>query len=340
MAKKIFQKAGLIGLPASRAAAPAPQVAKTAPGSMIQFIGQQSAAVREVDELKAKLREFDGASITRRIDPQQIRTSRWANRHNSSYADAEFQALKEEIQSAGGNVQPIKVRPLMNAEVLNGSTPGSEALYELVYGHRRHRVCLELGLPVLALIEEMSDQDLFQQMDRENRGRKNLSPWEQGCMYRQALDEGLYPSLRKLAEAVGVDVSLASRSVALAKLPEEVIQAFPSPNDIQYRWVKDLTDAVQKDPERIQARAREISAQSPKPSARQVMTLLVAEQITEEVLNRSTPQPVELVVNGRVVARVIEKKPGRVSVDIDGVTLAPQQKDDLVKVLESFLTNL
>jgi hypothetical protein len=63
-------------------------------------------------------------------------------------------------------------------------------------------------------------------MERENRGRKNLSAWEQGCMYRKALDEGLYPSLRKLAEAVKVDVSLVSKSLALARLPESVVAAF------------------------------------------------------------------------------------------------------------------
>ena len=48
-----------------------------------------------------------------------------------------FQDLKAEIASAGGNVQPIKVRP---AAVLNGSTPPADLTFELIYGHRRHRV--------------------------------------------------------------------------------------------------------------------------------------------------------------------------------------------------------
>jgi ParB family chromosome partitioning protein len=178
-------------------------------------------------------------------------------------------------------------------------------------------------------------------MDRENRARKNLSPWEQGCTYRKALDAGLYPSLRKLAESVGVDVSLASRSVALAKLPDAIVRAFPSPNDIQYRWVKDLVDAVQKDSEQVQARAREIALQSPRLSARQVKTLLTASHAEpEEVLNRSTPLPIELKVNGRVVARVTEKQPGHVSVDIDGVLLIQTQKDELIQMLEAFLTKV
>src|SRR5439155_17408723 len=132
----------------------------------------------------------------------------WANRHEASFKTAEFEQLKAEIAQSGGNVQPIKVRPVA---VLNGSTPPAEGRFELVFGHRRHRACLDLGIPVLAAIEDASDVSLFEQMERENRGRKNLSAWEQGTMYRKALDEGLYPSLRRLSESLGVDVSLVSK---------------------------------------------------------------------------------------------------------------------------------
>ena len=42
-------------------------------------------------------------------------------------------------------------------------------------------------------------------MDRENREREDLSPYEQGTMYQQALDAGLFPSQRRLAEQLGVN---------------------------------------------------------------------------------------------------------------------------------------
>ena len=84
MAKKIFEKAGLItppGAQTSRSAGtsqPGHEAKpKTAPGAMLQFIGQQSAAVREVEELRERLREFDGAAVVRSIDPEQLRASRW-----------------------------------------------------------------------------------------------------------------------------------------------------------------------------------------------------------------------------------------------------------------------
>jgi ParB family chromosome partitioning protein len=93
-------------------------------------------------------------------------------------------------------LQAIKVRPLK---------PGGEFKYEVVFGHRRHRACLELGLPVLAVVDNLGGVELFVQMDRENRSRKNLSAWEQGMMYLRALENGLFPSNRQLAEKVGVD---------------------------------------------------------------------------------------------------------------------------------------
>ena len=76
--------------------------------------------------------------------------------------------------------------------------------YEIVFGHRRHRACLELGLLVVTLVKDLTEQELFEQMDRENRQRKDLTAYEQGEMYRHALDEGLYPSMRKLSESLGV----------------------------------------------------------------------------------------------------------------------------------------
>ena len=34
--------------------------------------------------------------------------------------------------------------------------------YEIVFGHRRHCACMELGLPVLALVENLTEQEWFE----------------------------------------------------------------------------------------------------------------------------------------------------------------------------------
>ena len=141
---------------------------RTGPGQMLQFRGQMLAVEGELGKLRDRLKEHEGSTPTRRLDPQVVVPSRWANRHPDSFSTAEFARLKQDIELAGGNVQPISVR------VLNDQ-PGR---YEIVFGHRRHRACSELGIPVLATIDTsaVSDHELFSAMDRENRERADLSP--------------------------------------------------------------------------------------------------------------------------------------------------------------------
>jgi ParB family chromosome partitioning protein len=233
-------------------AEPAPAVkAKTGPGAFVAHLARESEVFSENQLLKSELKVWSDATPAKKLDPACVVPSKWANRHSDSFESEDFEALKADIQSAGGNVQAIKVRPLAGSQAQH---------YEIVFGHRRHRACLELGLPVLAVIEPINEQALFVEMDRENRQRADLRPYEQGEMYRRALDEGLYVSLRKLADAIGVQAPNVSVAVKIARLPVEVLDAFPSRLDIQYRWAVPLTDALEKDPDMVLAQARAIGA--------------------------------------------------------------------------------
>lgn len=238
---------------------------KTAIGMHAEALFRDERIAAENETLKTRLAEFDGASATRKIDPKFIRPSKWANRHEESFSSPEFQSLKAEIETAGGNVQPIKVRPAKES-------PG---YYELVFGHRRHRACLELGMDVLALVEDINDADLFCQMDRENRERTALRPWETGTTYARALDEGLFASARKLAEAASIDLSQLGKALTLARLPADIVDAFESPLDLQYRWATLLTQALQKDPDLIIERAKNLKASGEKLKSSQVLTRLL-----------------------------------------------------------------
>lgn len=200
--------------------------------------------------LEHEIKELRAGAPRLMLDPSVIHPSRWANRHELSFAGSDFQQLKDEIAGAGKNVQPIKVRPL-------DKQPGQ---YEIVFGHRRHRACLELGLPVEAIVEAMDDQALFAEMDRENRLRADLRPYEQGVMYQRALDDGLFSSQRQLSEKLGVNVSAVSRALDIAALPQHVLDAFSSPLSIQFRWSALLKDAIKTDADAVKARALKVVA--------------------------------------------------------------------------------
>ena len=336
MVRKMFEKAGMIpGLqvgPKPVADSTDSAKSKTAPGTMMGFLTAQSTAMVEAEALKERVKSLEGESPLQKLDPSTVKASKWANRHEASFLTAEFQELKAEIAAAGGNVQPIKVRPV---QVLNGSTPVTDATYELIFGHRRHRACLDLGIPVLAAIEEASDVSLFEQMERENRGRKNLSAWEQGTMYRKALDDGLYSSLRRLAESLGVDVSLVSKSVSLARLPEPVVAAFQSPLDIQFRWAAPLAEAMQKDPDGTLERARTLAGSRGELSPAGVFSKVIG--LPGPVLNGSTPAILTISKAGKVAAKLSTDSKGRAVVRFEASAFPDSKRKALVKVIEDFL---
>lgn len=242
---------------------------KTGPGEMLAFRGQMLAAEGELTRLREALQQFDDSLPTKKLDSTTVAPSRWSNRHEASYATADFIRFKSDIEHSGGNVQPILVRPVDS----NGHR------YEIVFGHRRHRACLELGLPVLAAIwtAPMSDLELFAAMDRENRERADLSAWEQGTMYRKALDEQMFPSQRRLAESLGVSHTWVRKAIAVAEIPDPVVQCFRSPLELQFKHAEQISDALQVDRKGVLRRAEKLR-QSERFSAAAVVAALVGKQ--------------------------------------------------------------
>jgi len=331
------------GLSGAEAGAPAGRP-KTAPGLMMAHAtDQRSEMLRENEELKTQVGElrdaaaragelqeelnaWEGAKAARLLDATRVTWSAWANRDRANFTGEEFLELKAEIASAGGNVQAIKVRALK---------PGGDFDYEIVFGHRRHRACLELGLPVLAVIDNLGEVDLFVQMDRENRSRKNLSAWEQGMMYRRALDEGLFASNRQLSEKVGVDLAQLGKSLALARLPKDVIDAFASPLDLQFRWAKLLTDANDSDAAGLIERAKKAAALGAERLPKTVLEVLLGAdgQGGGAVL----PPQVVIERDGKSLAKIELDAKGRATVSFAADVVAPSQMAALRDLVETFL---
>lgn len=254
-------------------------------GMVIGGINHRHELEGKLAEANERLASYEDSKQAKLLDPASIRRSRWANRDLSNFSGEEWENFKSEIASAKGNVQPIKVR-----RVFYGKTPehgqgvDKSILYEVVFGHRRHQACLELSIPVLSLIEEeMDERAHFEEMDRENRQRKNLSAWEQGQMYNYALKAGLYPSLRNLCESIGVNPSNASRACTIGSLPKEVVDAFSSPLVIQVRWAKMLSDALQSDPDGMLERAKKLIDEK---------VTLAPKEVLDRLLHKSKPVPV------------------------------------------------
>ena len=157
-------------------------------------------------------------------------------------------------------------------------------------------------------------------------------------MYRRALDEGLFPSNRKLAEAVGVDLSALGKALALAALPGAVVAAFPSPLEIQFRWAKPLADRIAADPEGVASLAGELSRRTPRPAAKDVFHALVG--LPGQGGGTVPPPPViDIEVGGKLLASVSATSKGGMAVSIQAGALAVGQMPALAKLVEEFLVS-
>lgn len=288
---------------------------RTSPGQMLMVNSLMKESNEKIARLEGLLKEAEGSAPVRYLDPTLVIPSPWANRIDDSFSSDAFRRLREEIRLSNGNVQPIKVRPI----------PGSER-FEIVYGHRRHRACLDLGIAVRTVIEAVDDQALFKEMERENRGRADLSPWEQGTMYRRALSQGLFTSINELAREIGVDKGNVSKALRLADLPDEVVRAFKSPLDLQYRWAKLLSDALESDREGVLLRARQAIG-APIGGGKATLDHLLGIKDMDRLSEYdSSSQRFRISSNADQVVVVFEKK-----------SLSSQRLDDLKKLLEDFL---
>lgn len=233
----------------------------------------------ELEELRAEVEHLKAGAPVQQVDPNRIRRSKIANRHAASFQGRAWDEFKASI--ADGQLEPILVRPVAN-------DPDHD--FEVAYGHRRHRACLELGIPVRAIVREMDDATLAKVMLAENQQREATSAFEEGLWLARLLDERVFPSARALSAELGVSLAHVSRLTSFAKLPDEIVSVFPNPLEIRVRWVKPLLDAWAHDPDHV----REMAASLVKGDSSPPSALRVFETLT---------QPREAVPRERLVAR-------------------------------------
>jgi len=210
--------------------------------------GTTTAALRdELELLQRRLDEWHRAAPTRLLETELVKPSRWHARDPHVFSSPEFKALKESISQSCGNVAPVVVKPVGDA-------------YEVILGGLRVQACRDLGLSVLAVVKTdgVSDPELFQMSERENRNCIPMSCLEQGRRYLMALKTGLFPSARKIAQYVGVSHTWVNDAIRVADLPAAVTLAFSDPRVIQPKHAIQIFDAIKKDSKEVLRRSSEL----------------------------------------------------------------------------------
>lgn len=199
---------------------------------------------REVAKLSARNVELETEAAQQKetrtrpalLDPKTIRQSRFRDRVDEAFRDRAFEQLKREIQATNGNVEAIKVRPVADPVYT----------YEVVYGHRRHAACEALGLPVKAEIEALDQRQMLLQMWAENRGREDLSLFEEAASMQQMLDEGVFGSQSDLGRHMGLTRSNLSKMLAISDVGDVAKRILRDPRDLTARIATTLRARVRE----------------------------------------------------------------------------------------------
>ncbi len=212
-------------------------------GAISQSLGGINEKVRHAEEIEQKL--LEGQTIVE-LDPEVIEGSFIRDRMDGS--EEHHSAFREMIREHGQAV-PILVRPL-------AAHPGR---YQVAFGHRRLRAARELGIKVLAVVRDLSDEQLVIAQGQENSGRTDLTFIER-ARFAAALEDRKFPR-EVIMSALNVDKAALSRLIALAtRVPPEIIDAIgPAPSFGRVRW-QELSDALEDDTKR--KRARELITQA------------------------------------------------------------------------------
>ena len=150
---------------------------------------------------------------------------------------AAHEALKTSLRDYGQQV-PVLLR----------HDPNSEGRYQVVYGRRRVAALRDLGLPVKAMVRDLTDRDLIIAQGQENAARRDLSFIEKANFARQMRDQGF--ERKVICDALHIDKTVISRMLSVADaVPVALIEAIGSaPSAGRDRWRK-LSDAMARKPQ-------------------------------------------------------------------------------------------
>ena len=188
-----------------------------------------------------------GALVTRAqelVDPARCRM--WEE-HNRDYAmldEARCQDLIESIKAQGRQEVPAIVRRVHN-------DPNFD--FEVICGARRHWTISWLRahnypeFRFLVEIRDLTDEEAFRISDLENRARSDLSDIERARDYLRALARHYEGKQKAMAERLNMSEAWLSRYLDLARLPSELILAFPNPHELKIKHVTLLKPLLKPD---------------------------------------------------------------------------------------------
>ncbi|CAK7260984.1 MULTISPECIES: plasmid partitioning protein RepB [unclassified Shinella] len=214
-------------IPSPAAAVGRPSTSGSMSGAVKSMQQTFSAVELENERLRTQLQSGESGI---ELDPADIIPA--FVRDRMDFEDSpEFAGFVDGIRREGQKL-PILVRPL----------PDQPGRYQIAYGHRRHRACQIIGIPVRAVVAPLTDEELVVAQGIENAERANPSFIEQ-AMYAVDLKKRGF-TRETIARALGrnEEKGLAYISMLTATasaLPEALVRKIgPAPAIGRPKWEK------------------------------------------------------------------------------------------------------
>lgn len=237
--RSILANFGSFAKPETATDSPSPPARADAPNQLPARVGAGviGATQRSLAELRGdrdRLQALVDAGGGSELDPSSIDPSPFPDRLPDD-SQVDFEALKKLIAEEGQKV-PIQVR----------RHPNVSGRYQVVYGHRRWRAALDLGIKVKAIVVALSDSELVVAQGIENAARQDLS-WIERALFAWRMDQAGIKA-RDIRAALSVDDPELARLRAVCRaVPVEMIEAIGrAPKAGRPRWVA-LATAIGED---------------------------------------------------------------------------------------------
>lgn len=188
---------------------------------------EQNDRLGRAEEIERRLAE--GQAVVE-LDPSTIEPSFVRDRMTG-----DIDGLLASIREQGQQV-PILVRP----------HPDQSARYQVAFGHRRLRAVSELGLPVRAVVRNLTDEQLVVAQGQENNEREDLTFIEK-ARFAHHLNKQF--SREIVISAMSIDKSNLSKMLLLVDaLPSELINAIGAAPGVGRPSWQQLAELVEKAP--------------------------------------------------------------------------------------------
>ena len=223
------------------------------------------------------------------IAPDQCK--RWQYADRSAFEFGDIHKLGLDIKN-NGQVEPVIVREIQD----------DKFKYEVIAGSRRHKACLEMELPLAAIVKNVSDNDAFFMQLRENE-KQPISDYSRGLHFKNLIDNEK-TTVAELAQLRQCSKEKIYHLLSFADVPNQIWDAVANMSKVSCRSASTIKRLAKKGEKYISALI-EIAEEIRKGAGRNRIEKMVNEIVHGEQ-KLETNRVIE-AEDGRVIGRWVKK---------------------------------